>query len=280
MEENKEDSQRPTLLHAEPVLAVRNVSETVAYWHEVLGFPDKWVWGDPPNHGGVAWQGAAFIQFSHDPELAAVSEGHSVWIRTRNLETLYALHREKKAVIVDPLENKPWGFAEYTVQEINGYYVHFSEPTSAQQQRTEKLPQTVRVIARKPTTSEHQRLIAAVGWSPSTNISTIDSLLASAVFTVVAENIQTGEVIGCALLLGDNVGFYYVKDVMVHPDWQGKRIGTTLMQEIMRWAETNAPDSATVGLFTGDHLANFYRQFGFTQACGMYRQINRQAEDR
>lgn len=42
------------LSHAEPVLAVRNVAETVTYWHEVLGFPGKWTWGNPPNHGGVS----------------------------------------------------------------------------------------------------------------------------------------------------------------------------------------------------------------------------------
>jgi GNAT superfamily N-acetyltransferase len=273
------NADQPSLLHVEPVLAVRNITETVTYWHDVLGFPDKWTWGDPPNHGGVSWHGAAFIQFSLNPQLAALSKGHSVWIRVRHLELLYDLHR-KNAVVVAPLENRPWGFAEYTVQEINGYYINFSAPIADKKKSTETLPDTIRILPRKPTVAEHQRLISAVGWSPSANDSTVRSLLASAVFGAVAENTETREIAGCALLLGDRVGFYYIKDVMVHPDWQGKRIGTALMQELMRWLAANAPDRATVGLFTGEHLARFYRQFGFTQACGMYREIQREAKDR
>jgi hypothetical protein len=35
----------------------------------------------------------------------------------------------------------------------------------------------------------------------------------------------SGEVVGCALLPGDNASFYYAKDVMVHPAWQHKRKG-------------------------------------------------------
>jgi len=59
------------LSHVEPILAVKDVTETVMYWHDVLGFPDKWTWGEPPNHGGVSWNGV-FIQFSQDPNLASV----------------------------------------------------------------------------------------------------------------------------------------------------------------------------------------------------------------
>jgi GNAT superfamily N-acetyltransferase len=82
-------------------------------------------------------------------------------------------------------------------------------------------------------------------------------------------------VIGCALLLGDNTSFFYVKDLMVHPAWQGKRVGSALMQELTNWLETNAPDNAFVGLFTGEQLAQFYQQFGFMKSFGMHRRISR-----
>lgn len=38
----------------------------------------------------------------------------------------------------------------------------------------------------------------------------------------------------------------------------------------------NPRPSATVGLFTGDHRAPFYRQFGFMQAVGMYRAVGKE----
>src|SRR5688572_32449359 len=118
----KNNDNGPRLLHIEPVLPVTNIQETIAYWHETLGFPDKWTWGNPPNHGGVSWQGAGFIQFSFDPKRNVDSAGHFIWINVRNIKPLYSLHL-KNARIVSPLENKPWGFSEYTINDINGHYV-------------------------------------------------------------------------------------------------------------------------------------------------------------
>jgi len=75
--------------------------------------------------------------------------------------------------------------------------------------------------------------------------------------------------------LGDGAHFYYVKDVNVHPDWQGKRVGTALMRELMDWADANGPDGAMIGLYTGEMLTNFYGQFGFRAGYGMTRTVRR-----
>ncbi|MFZ6012705.1 MAG: GNAT family N-acetyltransferase [Bacteroidota bacterium] len=270
--------QQPALQHVEPVLAVSDILKSVTYWHEVLGFPDHWTWGEPPNHGGVSWNGAAFIQFSLNPKLAAISEGHSIWIRVKNLDALFSLHQKNGAMIVMPIENKPWGFAEYTVQDINGHYVHFSMPASNRKTQTEEPGRSFNITGRTPTTTEYKNLMVSVGWSDPTNHADPQTLLSSVVYAVTAEDSLTREAVGCALLFGDQIGFYYVKDVMVHPLWQGQGIGTALMQHLTHWIEANAPDKSTVGLFTGEHLAPFYRQFGFIQACGMYRSIDRQSK--
>jgi hypothetical protein len=92
---DNENQLQPTLMHVEPVLAVKDVSETVLYWHEVLGFPVKWTWGEPVKHGGVSWQGV-FIQFTLNPELAAASKGNCIWIRVRQLELLYEIRAKRK----------------------------------------------------------------------------------------------------------------------------------------------------------------------------------------
>src|SRR5215471_1435530 len=144
-----------TLSHVEPILPVENIIETVNYWHDVLGFADKWTWGDPPNHGGVAWQGA-FVQFSHNPKLAATSKGNAIFIRVRNLPSLYEFHQNKNADIVEPLENKPWGMSGYTVRDINGYYVAFAgAPISNREKRGKESLQTVKIIPRIPTAKEY-----------------------------------------------------------------------------------------------------------------------------
>jgi GNAT superfamily N-acetyltransferase len=263
-----------TLSHVEPILPVDNVVETVNYWHHVLGFADKWTWGDPPNHGGVAWQGA-FVQFSQDSKLAAASKGNAIFIRVRNLPLLYQFHQNKNAEIVEPLENKPWGMSGYTVREINGYYVVFAGALISKREKSEnRPPPQVNIISRIPTPKEYMKLVFGVGWDKYVTYSMLDKVLSAPVYSVVAEE-ASGDVIGCALLLSDRATFYYVKDVMVLPDWQCKGVGTMLMREITRWLENNAAESAFIGLFTGEQLAPFYKQFDFKPAFGMLKQIHR-----
>src|SRR5881394_4103515 len=175
-----------TLSHVEPILPVDNIVETVNYWHDVLGFAEKWTWGEPPNHGGVAWQGA-FVQFSHNPKLAAASKGNAIFIRVKNLPSLYHFHQKKNAEIVEPLENKPWGMAGYTVREINGYLIIFAgAPIAEREKSTSTFPHTVRIITRAPDTREYLNLVAAVGWGKSTDTSMVEKILAAPLFAVVA----------------------------------------------------------------------------------------------
>lgn len=37
-----EEITQPIFSHAEPVLAVQDINETITYWQNILGFPVKW----------------------------------------------------------------------------------------------------------------------------------------------------------------------------------------------------------------------------------------------
>jgi GNAT superfamily N-acetyltransferase len=60
---------------------------------------------------------------------------------------------------------------------------------------------------------------------------------------------------------------------MVHPDWQGKHVGSTMMKELTDWLDKNASENAYVALITPENLAPFYQQFDFTPVFGMHRRI-------
>jgi len=264
---------QPILMHAEPVLAVKDVEETVKYWHDVLGFPDKWTWGEPANHGGVSWQGV-FVQFTLNPELAFASKGNCIWIRVKQLVLLYELHQKKNAEIVQRLINRPWGVAEYTVKDINGYYIIFAgAPISDKEKGQSELPVPVSIVERAPTPVEYLNLVESVGWGKYNNHAMADKILSAPLFAVVAEVETSKTVIGCALLLGDRVSFYYVKDVMVHPDWQHKQVGTAMLKKLTDWLDENAPENAFVTLITPENLSPFYKQFDFAPVFGMHRKI-------
>src|SRR5690349_4852331 len=135
-----ESPQQPLISHAEPILPVTDITATVDYWHDVLGFPEKWTWGEPPNHGGVRWHGG-------------------------NIQALYALHQSRNVEIVAPLENKPWGMSGYIVRERNGYYINFGGAlTGDHEHRHGRAPVPMRIVHRIPTPAEYSHLCIAVGW--------------------------------------------------------------------------------------------------------------------
>ena len=271
--QNNETDGAPS--HVEPILAVKDIKETIEYWHGVLGFPNKWTWGDPPNYGGVNWNTTS-VQFNLDPELASVSKGNAIFIKVKKLEELYQYHQQKDAMIVEPLENKPWGMAGYTVKEINGYYVVFAGAMISEKKQTSvALPPIVKIIERIPTIEEYQYLASSVGWHAYTDTATTRNLLEAPVFGLVAEDSSSNKVIGCVLLLSDHASFYYIKDLIVHPDWQGKKVGAALMKALSHWLENNAANNALVALITGENLSPFYQQFGFAPAFGMVHYIER-----
>ena len=244
-------------------MPVRDVPEAVAYYRDVLDFADGWMWGDPPTHGGANRDGAQ-IQFSLNPALAErmmlESDGPGVWIRVRNVGALYARHQERGAEIVSALEPKPWGVTEYTVRDLNGYRLRFCGSGGARKESSAP-PEEMRIEARVPTRPEMEALIRAVGWDRFANMETAPPVLEAALFGATA--VVDGRAVGCAFVTGDGAGFYYVRDVIVHPDWQGRRIGRALIQALMDYLRANAPERALVGLFTGDNLHGFYAQFGF-----------------
>lgn len=271
--QNKETAGAPS--HVEPILAVKNITETIEYWHHVLGFPNKWTWGEPANYGGVNWNTTS-VQFNLSPDLAASSKDNAIFIRVKNLEELYRYHQQKNAVIVEALENKPWGMAGYTVKEINGYYIVFAGTLIREEKQSKSdLPGLVKIIARKPTVEEYRFLATSVGWHFYSEPATVQKLLEAPIFALVAEDNSTNKIIGCVLLLGDHASFYYVKDLIVHPDWQNKKTGTALMKELGHWLESNGADKALVTLICGENLSPFYQQFDFAPAFGMVQYIER-----
>lgn len=260
----------PILSHAEPVLPVADVRESIKYWQDVLAFPTPWTSGDPPTIGAVSWHGA-HVQFYQDPEKAKLSTGNAIWIRVRHIDELYKIHTDRKANIVEPLKRQSWGMDQYVVKDLNGYYVLFAGH-SALREKSGEFPESVVIVERIPTQAEYTVLMKSVGWfDESITEDLISKRVKAAAHGVVAIDQKSETTIGCALMLTDHASFYYIKDLMVEKSWQSRRIGTALLRALTDWLERNAVPKSLVGLYTGENLEPFYTQFGFTKTFGMIR---------
>ena len=161
------------------------------------------------------------------------------------------------------------------VKDPDEHYIRFGQPVSLRNPSDKTLPADVDFIDRVPNNAELKKLMESVGWSAQEEKPPADIPLTSIAYVVLAEDRKSREVVGCAFLLTDNAGFYYVKNVIVHHSWQGMQVGNGLMQRISDWLDKNAPDKSLVALHTGENLAPFYRKFGFAPGFSMLKRIRR-----
>jgi uncharacterized glyoxalase superfamily protein PhnB len=112
---------------AEPILAVSDLGETLAYYENVLGFGNPWRWQGGDDYGGIG-RGGAWLMFDRNPDVARHVRGHMVWLHVTGVDSIYAEHKRAGANIVMELANQPWGFREYRVEDINGYHLRIAEP--------------------------------------------------------------------------------------------------------------------------------------------------------
>lgn len=252
------------------IFAVSDVVATVRFYCDKLGFKGEWLWGEPVCFGGVKW-GDVEIMFNQQPELAARIAGHEHFLRFEEVDSLHARHQQAGVEIVSPIDNKPWGLREYTVRDINGYHLRLAGPANYVRPAgaTDILPANIRIEPRLPDLDTFARLFREVGWNY--NIDSLRDALQNSVFGVLAIDGATNEIIGMTRIVGDGQN-YTIWDVIVTPPYQGKRIGTALMQTALDHLRTIGRPGAWVGLFTPK--PNFYKRLGFsTDAGGMFLRL-------
>src|SRR5262245_17509122 len=107
---------------SEAIFAVSDVRATVRFYRHVLGFDSEWFWEDPPTFGGVRW-GQISIMFCLQPKMQGKTDGLMHMFRVEDVRGLYERHKAAGAPIFSELANKPWGMAEYSVVDPNGYHL-------------------------------------------------------------------------------------------------------------------------------------------------------------
>lgn len=132
----------------------------------------------------------------------------------------------------------------------------------------------MKIDYRIPTLAEYKYLRSSAGWWETDDAATIQALKNS-MFSLVA--IEDGKVIGCGRIGGDGGLYYYIQDLIIHPDYQNQGIGTSLMKELMGYIRANVKPGTFVALMAAKGLGNYYEQFGFKKreddAPGMYQII-------
>ncbi|MCA1065774.1 GNAT family N-acetyltransferase [Rossellomorea sp. AcN35-11] len=112
-----------------------------------------------------------------------------------------------------------------------------------------------------PTLREYTYLCESVGWKEFMNFDVAEASLSNSIYSVV---VMHGEVvIGMGRIVGDGAIYFYIQDIVVHPDYHGKGIGGKIMDELMGYIQEHAPDKVFVGLFASEGNVPFYEKYDF-----------------
>ena len=116
----------PFELHGmQPVLAVLDVNETVAFYRDKLGFHVDFVHGDPPAHARVCAEptySSPTVHIRFEPLEPGVSPNPSVYLFLHvgtGLDRLFGLYQDRGVEIVQEPKDQPWGLRQFVIRDCN-----------------------------------------------------------------------------------------------------------------------------------------------------------------
>ena len=116
------------------------------------------------------------------------------------------------------------------------------------------------------------RLKVAVGLWIDRPLQQAEKALENGLFNVSA--ICEGKVVGMGRLVGDGAMYWYLQEIIVLPEYQGKGIGKSIVNRLIEHIKSAAipGTKVDVGLTAVKGKESFYEKFGFTvHSSGMRR---------
>ena len=76
---------------------------------------------------------------------------------------------------------------------------------------------------------------------------------------------DANKIIGYGRVIGDAICFLYIQDIMVKPEYQGKKIGTAIMNKLLEKINEIKKENSDLRVYLGasKNKEKFYEKFGF-----------------
>jgi len=132
----------------------------------------------------------------------------------------------------------------------------------------------IRVEERRLVLQEYQYLRGTTGWCMIDD-DTVRKGLTSDLFSVCA--FYDNQLVGMGRVVGDGAIYFYVQDIVVVPEYQGKGIGKRIMNAVEAYLKKHAKPNTFVGLMAAEGMQGFYTRFGYLErplnAPGMCKRV-------
>ena len=101
-----------------------------------------------------------------------------------------------------------------------------------------------------------------VGWGRRENI-VVKEALDNTLYSITVYDDK--KVIGYGRIIGDKTIFLYIQDIIVIPEYQGNKIGTEIMNKLLKKINEYKKINPAIRTYIGPSLGreSFYKKFGF-----------------
>jgi predicted enzyme related to lactoylglutathione lyase len=103
-----------------PELPVTDVERAQQYYRDALGFDIAWLYADKEIGAVSRGKVSVFFRKREPPFEPAVH-----WVFAEDIDASYLELKSFGANIVEPLEKKPWGLRQFTIEDLDGNRFHF-----------------------------------------------------------------------------------------------------------------------------------------------------------
>jgi len=113
-----------------PILFVRDVTASAAFFREKLGFEADFLHGSPPFYGAVSRDGIwIHLRLVHEPYFAAAAAKEKslilASIEVSNVQGLFEEFKARGVEFAQPLTKQAWGGTDFHVRDPDGNVVSF-----------------------------------------------------------------------------------------------------------------------------------------------------------
>ena len=120
----------------------------------------------------------------------------------------------------------------------------------------------IRYSKEKISVEDFNYLNEKVGWGKRENI-VVKQALDNTLYSITVYDDK--KVIGYGRIIGDKTIFLYIQDIIVIPEYQGNKIGTEIMNKLLKKIDEYKKINPEIRTYIGPSLGreSFYKKFGF-----------------
>lgn len=120
----------------------------------------------------------------------------------------------------------------------------------------------IKYIEKTPIPEEYNNLTNSVGWGKRDNL-IVEEALKNTLYSFCAYD--NNKLVGYGRIIGDKTIFLYIQDIMVAKEYQCNKIGTEIMNELLKKIEEYRKVNPDIRVYLGASKGKegFYKKFGF-----------------